>query len=296
MPEPVVSLAVTPADGKAQSKMAKALQRFAREDPTFRTAVDRETGDTLIRGMGELHLEVYLERIKREFGAAVMTGQPRVAYRETITTGADFNVVHRKQTGGAGQYAKVVGRLEPVTGPDFQFDSQVTGGNIPTEYISACEKGFRSMLDEGLFSGHPVQGIKVVLADGDAHAVDSSDLAFRTACRSAFRQAYLKGGAIVLEPLMLVSVEGPVEYQGEVVKTFMQRRGIIVGTTEDEGFVRVDANVPLAEMFGYATVLRSATQGKAEFTMEFARYAPAPADVAEELAGKYQADRAAGNR
>jgi elongation factor G len=296
VPEPVVSLAVAPDDPKSQDKLAKALHRFTREDPTFRTRVDAETGDTLIMGMGELHLEVYLERIRREFGAAVVAGQPKVAYRETLTRSAPFNYIHRKQTGGSGQYAKVVGRLEPTEDGQFHFENRVTGGNIPSEFIPACEKGFRSMLDAGGFIGHPVQGLRVVLEDGDSHAVDSSDMAFQAACRGAFRSAYSAAAPIALEPLMLVSVEGPPEFQGEIIKTIMQRRGIIVGTTEDEGFVRLDADVPLAEMFGYATVLRSSTQGKAEFTMEFARYAPAPAEVTAALVEKYQARRAAGRR
>jgi elongation factor G len=295
VPEPVVSLAVRPADAKSQAKLAKALHRFTREDPTFRTTTDDETGDTLIRGMGELHLEVYLERMRREFAAAVETGQPKVAYRETITRAVPFDYIHRKQTGGSGQYAKVVGRIEPAQDGDYHFENLVTGGNIPTEYIGACEKGFASMMDAGQYIGHPVQGLKVVLEDGDAHAVDSSDMAFQTACRSAFRKAYPQGKPIALEPLMLVSVEGPGEHQGDVLKTLMQRRGIIVGTTEDEGFVRIDAHVPLAEMFGYASVLRSSTQGKAEFTMEFARYAPAPDEEASRLVAEYQERRAAGS-
>ncbi len=296
VPEPVVSLAVAPDDAKSQDKLAKALHRFTREDPTFRTRVDAETGDTLIMGMGELHLEVYLERIRREFGAGVVAGQPKVAYRETLTRSAAFNHVHRKQTGGSGQYAKVVGRLEPAEDGQFHFENRVSGGHIPSEFIPACEKGFRSMLEAGTFIGHPVQGLRVVLEDGDSHAVDSSDMAFQTACRAAFRAAYAAAAPIALEPLMLVSVEGPPEFQGEIIKTIMQRRGIIVGTTEDEGFVRLDADVPLAEMFGYATVLRSSTQGKAEFTMEFARYAPAPAEVTAALVEEYQARRAAGRR
>jgi elongation factor G len=295
VPEPVVSLAIKPAEAKAQPKMAKALHRFTREDPTFQTAVDNETGDTLIKGMGELHLEVYLERMKREFGAMVLSGQPKVAYRETITQAVAFNFTHRKQTGGAGQYAKVVGSIEPVQAGELVFENKVTGGNIPTEYISACEKGFRSVLQEGPYIGHLVQGLRVVLEDGDYHPVDSSDMAFQAACRGAFRQAYPRGQPIALEPLMLVSIEGPSEFQGEIIKTLMQRRGIIVGTTEDEGFVRVDADVPLSEMFGYATVLRSSTQGKAEFTMEFASYAPTPPEVAEALVREYAEKRAAGS-
>jgi elongation factor G len=295
VPEPVVSLAIIPGDGKAQDKVAKALHRFTREDPTFRTAVDPETGDTLIRGMGELHLDVYVERMRREFGAEVQTGQPKVAYRETMTSGVAFNYTHRKQTGGSGQYAKVIGLIEPSEDGEFHFDNRVTGGNIPTEFISACEKGFAGCMEEGAFIGSPVQGLRVVLEDGDSHAVDSSDMAFQTACRMAFRESYVKGSPVALEPLMLVSVEGPGELQGEVLKTLMQRRGIIVGTTEDEGFVRIDAHVPLAEMFGYANVLRSATAGKAEFTMEFARYAPAPAETAEALRKEYLDKRSQGN-
>nr|MEE4268865.1 elongation factor G [Candidatus Krumholzibacteria bacterium] len=294
VPEPVVSLAVVPADNKAATKMSKALHRFTREDPTFRASVDPETSDTIISGMGELHLEVYIERIKREFGAEVTTGAPQVKYRETLTRAIEFSYTHKKQTGGSGQYAKVEGILEPSEDGEFHFESKVVGGRIPTEYIGACRKGFEMSLDEGIYIGHPVQGLKVTLTDGAAHAVDSSDMAFQTACRATVREYYPKGKPVALEPLMLVSVEGPSEFQGEIVKTLMQRRGIIVGTTEDEGFIRVDANVPLAEMFGYATVLRSSTQGKAEFTMEFARYAPAPSEVAEELVKAYQLRRAEG--
>ncbi len=294
VPEPVVSLAVVPADNKAATQMSKALHRFTREDPTFRAAVDPETSDTIISGMGELHLEVYIERIKREFGAAVTTGAPQVKYRETLTRAIEFSYTHKKQTGGSGQYAKVEGILEPSDDGEFHFESKVVGGRIPTEYIGACRKGFEMSLDEGSYIGHPVQGMKVTLTDGASHAVDSSDMAFQTACRATVREYYPKGKPVALEPLMLVSVEGPSEFQGEIVKTLMQRRGIIVGTTEDEGFIRVDANVPLAEMFGYATVLRSSTQGKAEFTMEFARYAPAPSEVAEELVKTYQQRRAEG--
>ncbi len=295
VPEPVVSLAILPSDGKNQAKVSKALHRFTREDPTFRTAVDDETGDTLIRGMGELHLDVYVERMRREFGAEVQTGVPKVAYRETMTMGVPFNYTHRKQTGGSGQYAKVIGFIEPSDDGDFHFDNKVVGGNIPTEYISACEKGFAGCMTEGAFIGAPVQGLKVVLEDGDSHTVDSSDMAFQAACRMAFRETYVKGSPVALEPLMMVSVEGPNELQGEVLKTLMQRRGIIVGTTEDTGFVRIDAHVPLAEMFGYANVLRSATAGKAEFTMEFARYAPAPTEVAEDLRKDYLEKRAKGH-
>ncbi len=294
VPEPVVSLAVVAVDNKAATRMAKALHRFTREDPTFRATSDEDTGDTIIHGMGELHLEVYLERMKREFNAEVTSGAPQVKYRETLTQTVEFDYVHKKQTGGSGQYAKVQGVMEPSDDGEFHFESKVVGGRIPTEYIGACRKGFEMSLPEGQYIGAPVQGLKVSLVDGNSHAVDSSDMAFQTACRAAFRHFYAKGKPAALEPLMLVSIEGPTEFQGDIIKTLAQRRGIIVGTTEDEGFVRVDANVPLAEMFGYATVLRSSTQGKAEFTMEFARYAPAPAAVAEELVAAYLERRAAG--
>ncbi len=294
VPEPVVSLAVYPEDAKASAKMAKALSRFTREDPTFRSHVDPETSDTIISGMGELHLEVYIERIKREYGATVTTGAPQVKYRETITRPVDFEYVHKKQTGGSGQYAKVQGRIAPSDDGEFHFENKVVGGNIPSEYIGACEKGFASSVEEGQYIGAPVQGLHVTLLDGAAHAVDSSDMAFTTACRMAVRKHYNSCNPVALEPLMLVSVEGPSEHQGDIIKTLMQRRGVIVGTTEDEGFVRIDANVPLAEMFGYASVLRSATAGKAEFTMEFARYAPAPAEVAADLVKKFQEKRAEG--
>jgi len=294
VPEPVVSLAVVPEDNKAATNMSKALHRFTREDPTFRTSQDPETGDTLISGMGELHLEVYIERIKREFNAVVTTGPPQVKYRETITRAVEFDYTHKKQTGGSGQYAKVQGLMEPSEDGQFHFESKVVGGRIPTEYIGACRKGFELSVAEGQYIGAPVQGLKVTMLDGNSHAVDSSDMAFQTACRATFREFYGKGKPVALEPLMLVSIEGPGEYQGDIIKTLMQRRGVIVGTTEDEGFIRVDANVPLAEMFGYVTVLRSSTQGKAEFTMEFARYAPAPSEVAEQLVKEYVEKRAAG--
>ena len=296
VPEPVISLAIMPVDNKAQNNLAKALGRFTKEDPTFRTKTDEETGDTLIMGMGELHLEVYIERIRREYKAEITAGQPKVSYREAITQRVPFDYTHRKQTGGSGQYAKIQGYMEPSEDGVFHFENHVTGGNIPTEYIPAVEKGFASMLDKGAYIGYPVQGLKVVLEDGNSHAVDSSDQAFQAAARACFRERYRNGRPAALEPLMLVSVEGPVEFQGEIMGTLMQRRGIIVGTTEDDGFVRVDANVPLAEMFGYATVLRSGTQGKAEYTMEFSRYAPAPAEVAERLEKVYAEKRAAGNK
>ncbi|MCI0651859.1 MAG: elongation factor G [Planctomycetes bacterium] len=288
VPEPVVHLAIHPSDRKAADNMSKALQRFSKEDPTFRVRLDPKSNETIISGMGELHLEVYVERMKREYKAEVTVGAPRVAFREHITREIEFDYTHKKQTGGAGQYGRISGTLAPSADGQFHFVNAVTGGNVPKEFISSVEKGFRSMIGEGMFIGAPVDGIVVTLSDGASHAVDSSDMAFQAAARGAFREYYLQGKPQALEPVMDLSVEGPTEYQGPMVGTILQRRGILVGTTEDAGFVRIDAEVPLAEMFGYATTLRSATQGKAEFSMEFRRYAAAPKSVEEQLIFQYR--------
>jgi elongation factor G len=291
VPEPVISLSVKPKDNKAQDNMSKALGRFVREDPTFHAGVDGESGETVISGMGELHLDVYVERMRREYGCEVETGQPQVAYREAISQRAEFNYTHKKQTGGSGQFGNVAGYVEPITegDEDFEFVNQVRGGKIPTEFIPSVEKGFRSCLEKGRLIGFPVQGIRVVVNDGKSHTVDSSDNAFQAAARGAFREVYGRAKPIIMEPVMKLAVEGPQEFQGAVLKTVMQRRGNVVGTTdEDGGFCRVEAEVPLSEMFGYATDLRSVTQGKAEFTMEFARYLPAPRETSEELREQFR--------
>jgi len=288
VPEPVISLSVHPVDSKAQDNMSKALSRFTKEDPTFRVNLDPESNETIISGMGELHLEVYVERMRREYTAEVETGAPQVAYREAISRRSDFDYLHKKQTGGSGQFAKVVGYIEPSEDGEYEFIDKIRGGRIPTEYIPACNKGFRASLEKGALIGFPVVGIRAVLTDGNSHAVDSSDMAFMTASKKAFREAYKKAKPRILEPVMRVSVEGPAEFQGAFYKSLMQRRGTVLGSTEDGGFARVDADVPLAEMFGYSTDLRSATQGKAEFTMEFSKYAPAPKEVSEELLKQYR--------
>jgi len=287
VPEPVIHLSIKPVDRKAEGNLAKALARFSKEDPTFRTRIDPESNETIISGMGELHLDVYVERMKREYKAEVETGAPQVAYREAISRRADYDYTHKKQTGGSGQYGRVRGYIEPLGAGEFEFVNEIRMGAIPGEFIPSVEKGFRAMLAKGRLIGFPVTGLRVILNDGNAHSVDSSDNAFQAAGRGAFRAIYGKAKPQILEPIMAVSVEGPGEFQGAFVKTVMQRRGLIVGTTESEGFVRVDADVPLSEMFGYSTVLRSATQGQAEFTMEFSRYAPVPAEVSEELIKKY---------
>jgi elongation factor G len=289
VPEAVISLSIKTKDSKSQGNFSKALGRFVREDPTFRAAVDPESGETIISGMGELHLDVYVERMKREYQVEVETGAPQVAYRETISQRAEYLYVHKKQTGGSGQYGKIGGYVEPITdgSKDFEFLDEVRGGAVPNEFIPSVEKGFRSMIGKGRLIGFPVIGLRVVLNDGAAHSVDSSDNAFQAAARGAFREVYPRAKPIILEPLMKLGVEGPIEFQGSVLKTILQRRGTVIGTTEAEGFCQVEAEVPLSEMFGYATDLRSNTQGKAEFTLEFARYAPAPRDVTEELIKKY---------
>ena len=283
VPEPVISITITPEDNKAQKNMSKALNRFTREDPTFRSYVDQESGETIISGMGELHLEVYVERMKRDFDAEVVTGVPQVAYREAITREAHFDYTHKKQTGGAGQYGRVAGFLEPSEKGDYEFINQVKGGVIPTEFLPAVDKGFQACLKKGLMIGFPVLGMKVTVNDGKSHSVDSSEMAFNQAAIGAFKQAYLKAKPVILEPVMKVSIEGPSEFQGNVMASINQRRGLITSSTEDGVFTTIEAEVPLAEMFGYATTLRSLTQGKAEFTMEFTRYMKVPEGIAEEL-------------
>lgn len=241
--------------------------------------------------MGELHLDVYVERMKREYNAEVETGQPQVAYREAISRRAEFNYTHKKQTGGSGQYARVAGYVEPFDTGDFEFVNEVRGGAIPTEFIPAVEKGFRAAMNKGKLIGFPVTGLRVCINDGASHAVDSSDIAFQAAARGAFVEVYGRSKPQILEPIMRVAVEGPGEFQGAFVRSVMQRRGVIIGTTESEDFVRVEADVPLSMMFGYSTDLRSSTQGKAEYTMEFAKYAPVPAEVSEDLIKKYREER-----
>jgi len=291
VPDPVISLAIAPKDHKSEINMSKALTRFTKEDPTFKVHTSEETGDTIISGMGELHLEVYIERMLREYNALVIPGMPRVAYRETITRKAEFDYVHKKQTGGSGQYGRVAGYMEPVSDADFVFDNRVTGGSIPTQFISACEKGFRACLAKGPKMEYPVTGVKIEINDGASHAVDSSEMAFQAAARGAFLQAYPKAGPVIHEPIMKVVVESPSEFQGSVMGSLNQRRGIIVGS-QDEGVICViEAQIPLAEMFGYSTVLRSLTQGQAQFTMEFATYKQVPQSIAEELVKKSAEDK-----
>jgi elongation factor G len=292
VPAAVISLSVTPADNKSQVNLTKALQRFTKEDPTFRAGADPESGETVIHGMGELQLEVYIERMKREYQVEVEVSPPQVAYRETISRRVDFDYVHKKQTGGSGQYGRVAGYIEPNPDAAFEFVDEIKGGVIPREFIPGVRKGMQSMLAKGRKIGAPVVNVRVVLKDGKHHAVDSSDVAFQEAARGAWREAYDRGAPKVLEPIMRLVVEAPSEYAGAVLTTIMQRRGTIIGQQEVGGMTITESEVPLAEMFGYATTLRSATQGKADFTMEFSRYLPVPGSVQTELVeAKQTADK-----
>ncbi|EMY14721.1 translation elongation factor G [Leptospira weilii str. Ecochallenge] len=291
VPAPVVSLTIEVKESKHLNNLAKALNRFTKEDPTFHTHVDPESGQTIIKGMGELHLEVYIERIKREYGVELITGAPQVAYRETITSKADFDYTHKKQTGGQGQFGRVAGYMEPIPLEEtlnYDFVNKVVGGAIPREYIQSVDKGFKSCLERGSLIGFPIIGVRCVINDGAYHDVDSSDMAFQIAGRYAFRQGFNKANPQILEPIMKVEVDGPSEFQGAILGSLNQRRGMILNTTEEDAYCKTEAEVPLADMFGYSNVLRSSTQGKAEFSMEFSRYAPVPRNVAEELMKKYK--------
>ncbi|PID75448.1 MAG: elongation factor G [Deltaproteobacteria bacterium] len=290
VPEPVISLAVIPADNKAQVNMSKALNRFTKEDPTFKTFVDHETGETIISGMGELHLEVYIERMKREYNALVEVGAPQVAYRETISQRAEFNYTHKKQTGGSGQFGRVAGFMEPIE-EEYEFVDSIVGGVIPREFIGSCDKGFQKSMEKGSLCGAPITGVRCTINDGAFHAVDSSDVAFQLASIGAFREGYLKAKPVIMEPIMKVAVEGPSEFQGAVMGSINQRRGMIIGTTEEGSYSVIEAEVPLSEMFGYSTTLRSLTQGKAEFTMEFSTFKVVPKGVSEELVKAYQEEK-----
>ncbi len=295
VPEPVISLAIEASDKLSADRLAKALNRFTKEDPTFRVYIDPESKQTIIQGMGELHLDVYVERMKREYRVEVVTGRPQVAYREAITARAEFDYTHKKQTGGAGQFGRVIGYLEPFDG-QYEFVNEVKGGHIPREFIPSCDKGFQAMLKKGQLIGSPIIGLRVVLTDGQFHPVDSSDIAFQMAAQGAFKQAYKKARPQILEPIMKVVVETPSEFSGNVFGSLNQRRGIIVSSIEDGTYSRIEAEVPLSEMFGYSTVLRSMTQGKAEFTMEFLKYSRLPASLAEQLMEEHRQKLEAGDK
>ncbi|HXX31949.1 MAG TPA: EF-Tu/IF-2/RF-3 family GTPase, partial [Myxococcaceae bacterium] len=291
VPDAVISLAVAPKERTGQANFSKALNRFTKEDPTFRVHRDEESAQTIISGMGELHLEIYIERMKREYNCEVVAGKPQVAYRETITQRGDFAYTHKKQTGGSGQFGRVCGYLEPLPADaveHYEFVDDIVGGAIPREFIPAVDKGFREAMKKGSLIGFPVTGVRCVINDGASHAVDSSEQAFKTAGIMGFREGYDAAKPVILEPIMKVEVQAPEDFQGSVVGQLNQRRGTILSTENAEGYVVAVAEVPLNSMFGYSTDLRSATQGKGEFTMEFAKYAPVPRAEQEAMMKAYR--------
>jgi elongation factor G len=293
----VIKLSLTPASSADQDRMGKALNRFMKEDPTFHVSTDPETSETCIEGMGELHLEIYVERMKREYKANVTVGMPRVSYREAPTVEAPFDYKHKKQTGGHGQYGHVVGRVVPLDSAaetfPYEFEDNVRQGRIPHEYIPAINKGFEEARKKGPLAGYEIVGIKMCLDDGTYHDVDSSEMAFRTAAIEAFRQGFLRSKPVLLEPVMSVEVECPTQFQGTIVGDLNSRRGMIHGTENRDTFAVIRAEVPLANMFGYATIVRSLSQGMATFSMELARYGKVPQKIAEEIIANRKKELAA---
>ena len=287
-PEPVIEVAVEPKTKGDQEKLAVALHRLAQEDPSFRVSSDQESGQTLIGGMGELHLDILVDRMKREFKVEANVGAPQVAYRETITKPAIIDYTHKKQTGGSGQFARIKLELEPAAaGSGFEFVSKIVGGNVPREYIPGVEKGIKSVLDNGVLAGFPMLDIKVSLVDGAYHEVDSSVMAFEIASRAAFREAALKARPKLLEPMMKVEVVTPKDYVGGIIGDLTSRRGQVQGQDMRGNATVINAKVPLANMFGYVNTLRSMSQGRAQYTMQFANYAQVPQGVAEEVQAKF---------
>uniref|UniRef100_A0A0A0KAM7 Tr-type G domain-containing protein n=2 Tax=Cucumis sativus TaxID=3659 RepID=A0A0A0KAM7_CUCSA len=296
VPEPVMSLAVQPVSKDSGGQFSKALNRFQKEDPTFRVGLDPESGQTIISGMGELHLDIYVERIRREYKVDATVGKPRVNFRETVTQRAEFDYLHKKQTGGQGQYGRVCGYIEPLppgSTAKFEFENIIVGQAIPSNFIPAIEKGFREAANSGSLIGHPVENVRVTLTDGASHAVDSSELAFKLAAIYAFRKCYTAARPVILEPVMLVEVKVPTEFQGTVGGDINKRKGIIVGNDQDGDDSIITAHVPLNNMFGYSTSLRSMTQGKGEFTMEYKEHSPVSNDVQMQLVSNYKGSKPA---
>ncbi|MDR7089978.1 MULTISPECIES: elongation factor G [Cellvibrio] len=293
-PEPVISIAVTPKDKSMIEKMATAIGKLVSEDPTFRVETDQDSGETILKGMGELHLDIKVDIMKRTYGVELNVGQPQVAYRETITRGIEDSYTHKKQSGGSGQYGKIDYRInpgEPNTG--FVFKTSCVGGSVPKEFYPAIEKGFASMMGTGPLAGFPVLDVEIDLFDGAFHAVDSSAIAFEIAAKGAFRQSMPKAGPQLLEPIMKVDVYSPEDHVGDVIGDLNRRRGMISGQEANVTGVRIKANVPLSEMFGYISTLRTMTSGRGQFSMEFSHYAPCPANVAEAVIAKEKEKKAA---
>jgi elongation factor G len=285
-PEPVIEMAVEPKSKADQEKLGVALAKLLAEDPSFRVSTDQESGQTIIKGMGELHLDIYVERIRREYGVEVEVGAPKVSYREAPTKAADYDYKHKKQTGGSGQYAHIKGSFEPLpedSEENFIFEEKVVQGRIRKEYIPSVEKGFRDSLLKGPVAEFPIVGIKTILTDGSYHEVDSSDMAFQTCARGCFRETFLKTKPVLLEPIMKVVIEVPTQFQGTVAGELNSRRGLIVQTEMNGDLATIESEVPLAETFGYSTDLRSMTQGQGTFSMEFAKYRRVPGNIQEEI-------------
>ena len=294
VPDPVIKIAVEPTNRSDGDKMGKALQRFRKEDPTFRVFTDEETKEILISGMGELHLEVYIERIRREYGVDITVGAPKVSYRESPTKEVTFDYKHKKQSGGSGQFAHIKGTLSPIESDSedsFEFEEKIVGGRIPKQYIPAVEKGFRDILKKGPVAEYPVVGTKIVLEDGSYHEVDSSEKAFYTAAQGCFREYFKQASPKLLEPIMKVEIEVPEDFQGTVVGDVIKRRGIMNSNDIVDGNSVINAEVPLAETFGYATDLRSMTQGQGTFTMELAAFRQTPSNIQEEIVEKKKQEK-----
>jgi elongation factor G len=286
VPDPVIKISVSPKTRSDGDKMGKALQRFRKEDPTFRVFTDQETKEILISGMGELHLEVYIERIRREYGVEIEVGAPKVSYRESPTREVKFDYKHKKQSGGSGQFAHIKGVLSPIESDSedsFEFEEKIVGGRIPKQYIPAIEKGFRSSLAKGPVAEYPVVGTKILLQDGSYHEVDSSEKAFFTCAQGCFREYFKQAAPKLLEPIMNIEIECPEVFQGSVVGDITRRRGIMTSNDIVESVSVIKAEVPLAETFGYATDLRSMTQGQGTFTMELKLYRQTPSNIQEEI-------------
>src|SRR5262245_27820714 len=295
--KPVIKMSISPLSRDGADRLGKALQRFRKEDPTFQVMTDEETGETVIAGMGELHLEIYVERIRREYNVEVEVGAPKVSYRESATKTVAFDFKHKKQTGGSGQYAHIVGEMGPMTDEEaaetegeLWFNDKVTGGRIPKNYIPAIEKGFRNLLAKGPVAGFPVVGMKIDLLDGSSHEVDSSDMAFMVCAQNCFRETFTKLKPVLLEPIMLMELEVPENFQRSLVGNISARRGIVMSTDMMNGITKIIAEVPLAETFGYSTDLRSMTQGQGTFTMELAKYRPVPANIQTEVIAERKAE------
>jgi elongation factor G len=285
-PEPVIAVAIEPKTKADQEKMGVALAKLMQEDPTFKVHTDPETNQTIIRGMGELHLEIIVDRMVREFNVAANVGKPQVAYREAITRKSEAEGKFVRQSGGKGQYGHVKMRFEPLAGADFEFENDIVGGSVPREFIKPVEQGIKEAMERGIVAGYPMTGVKAILYDGSYHDVDSSEMAFKIAGSMAFQEGAKRAHPILLEPIMDVEVVTPEDYAGDVMGDLSRRRGKIQEMDERGGAKVIRAHVPLSEMFGYATTVRSMSQGRASYTMQFLAYEPAPKNVAEEVIAK----------